>query len=39
MIFALGKLVETRVRDQDVKKPRVDVDYYSMKGGVDMTDA
>jgi hypothetical protein len=33
------KLVQTRVRDQDVKKPRVFVDYYSMMGGVDMNDA
>jgi hypothetical protein len=33
------KLVQTRVRDQDVKKPRVVVDYYSMIGGVDMSNA
>jgi hypothetical protein len=33
------KLVQTRVRDQDDKKPRVAVDYYPMMGGVDMSDA
>jgi hypothetical protein len=32
------KLVQTRVRDQDIKKPRVVIDYYSMTGGVDMSD-
>jgi hypothetical protein len=34
-----GKLVQTRVRDQDVKKRRVVVDCYSMMGGGDMSDA
>jgi hypothetical protein len=33
------KLVQTRVRDQHIKKPRVVDDYYSMMGGVDMSDA
>jgi hypothetical protein len=33
------KLVQTRVRDQDVKKLRAVVDYYSMMGGVYMSDA
>jgi hypothetical protein len=28
------KLVQTRVQDQDIKKPRVVVNYYSMMGGV-----
>jgi hypothetical protein len=33
------KLVQTRVQDQDVKNPRVVFNYYSMMGGVDMSDA
>jgi hypothetical protein len=33
------KLVQTRIRDQDIKKPRVVIDYYSMMRGVDMSDA
>jgi hypothetical protein len=33
------KLVQTRVRGQDVKKPKVVVDYNLMMGGVDMSDA
>jgi hypothetical protein len=33
------KLVQTRVQDQDIKTPRVVVDYYSMMGGVDMSGA
>jgi hypothetical protein len=34
-----GKFVQSRVRDQDVKKPKAAVDYNSMMGGVDMSDA
>jgi hypothetical protein len=33
------KLVQTRVRDQDMKKPKVVVDYNSIMGEVDMGDA
>jgi hypothetical protein len=33
------KLVQTMVRDQDIKKLRVVVDYYSMMRGEDMNDA
>jgi ribosomal protein S1 len=34
-----GKLVQSRVRDQDIKKPKVVVDYNSIMGIVDMSDA
>jgi hypothetical protein len=37
-ITHVEKLVQTRFRDQDFKKPRA-VDYYSIMGGVDMSDA
>jgi hypothetical protein len=34
-----GKLVQSRVRDQDVKNPKVAVGYNSMMGEVNMSDA
>lgn len=33
------KYVQTRFQDQDIRKPRVDVDYDSMTRKVDMSDA
>jgi hypothetical protein len=33
------KLVQTRIQGQDIKKPKVVIDYNLMKGGVDMSDA
>jgi hypothetical protein len=33
------KFDKTRVQDQDIKKPRVVINYLSMMGGVDMSGA